>query len=312
LSLVVYLRHQQLLPVKRIRQLCEDLFGQPVSEEVILQAGETCCAKLEPFERTLIAGLQRSPVLHVDESGLRIGKELHWLHAATTPELTFYGVHKKRGKEAPDQFGILPKFNGTLVHDFWKAYLNYSCRHALCNAHLLRELIYLQEQEQQAWAGHLLDLLTEMNKFTQAMQGRVEQLSEPHKEPWIKRFREIVAVGRAANPQPDPPSEKRGRGRRKQSKSQNMLDRLERYEHYVLAFLHDLIVPFTNNLAEQDIRMIRVQQKISGCFRTEKGAAHFARLRSYISTARKQGRNILQSIEQAMQGNCFIPTMSIR
>jgi transposase len=311
LTYVVYLRHQHLLPLRRISQVCEDSFGLPVSEEVILGASATCSEKLEPFEAELIRGLQQSPVVNVDESGLQVGKKLYWLHTAGTAELTFYGVHQKRGQEATDSFGILPNFKGTLVHDFWRPYLKYDCGHGLCNAHLLRELTYLFEQEQQVWAGALLNLLTEMNKFVQSMKGRVAQLSERQKELWVQRFREIVAQGRAANPRADTQIEKGKRGRPKQSKSQNLLDRLEKYEKNVLAFLHDLEVPFTNNQAEQDIRMVRVQQKISGCYRTEAGAKHFARIRSFISTARKHGLKILASIEQALQGNCFSPTIKI-
>jgi transposase len=273
-----------------------------VSQAVVRDASKEGDDALDVFEKELILALVMSDVLHVDETGIRVGKDLYWLHSASTEKLTFYGVHEKRGREAPDEFGILPLFQGTLVHDFWKTYFHYLlCEHGLCGAHLLRELTYLHEQEGQAWAGELFNLLVEMNKYAKYMEGQVDQLSDEQKEHWVKRFREIVEAGRLQNPKPDPNGPKK-RGRPKQTKSQNMLDRLEDYEGSVLMFLHDLNVPFTNNLAEQDIRMVKVQQKISGCFRTMTGAQYFARIRSYISTARKQGHNILNAIQWAMNG----------
>ena len=300
LALLVYLHHQQLLPANRVAQLCEDLFGQPVSEAVLFQATQKCYEKLENFEAQLIRKFQNEPVLNVDESGLRVCGKLHWLHTAVTDKLTFYGVHQKRGKEATDHFGILPNFNGVLAHDFWKPYLKYACAHSLCNAHLLRELKFLLEEQNQMWAGEMSELLLEMNAFAENKKNFVEQLSEAQKASWLKRYRKIVAEGRAANPVIKPTNEKPRRGRRKQTKAQNLLDRLENHEEKVLAFFHDLNVPFTNNQAEQDIRMIKVRQKISGCFRTMQGAENFARIRSYLSTARKNRLNILNSIIKSL------------
>lgn len=296
LALLVYLHHQQLLPANRVAQLCEDLFGQPVSEAVLFQAIQKCYDKLENFEAELIGRLQNEPVLNVDESGLRVCGKNHWLHVAGTDKLTFYGVHQKRGKDATDHFGILPNFNGVLVHDFWKPYLKYTCAHSLCNAHLLRELKFLLEEQNQTWAGEMSELILQMYAFAENKKNLVEQLSKAQKTPWVKRYKSIVAEGRAANPIIKPTNEKPKRGRRKQSKAQNLLDRLENHEEKVLAFFHDLKAPFTNNQAEQDIRMIKVRQKISGCFRTMQGAKNFARIRSYLSTVRKNRLNILNSI----------------
>lgn len=310
LALLVYLRNQQLLPAARIRQLCGDLFGQPASEDVIFRATETCCQRLEPFESELIRELRQVPVLHADESGLRVEGKLHWLHSASTERLTFYGVHEKRGNKATDDFGILPEFKGRLVHDFWKPYFKYDCKHSTCNAHLLRELTFLHEEQGQAWAGEMIGLMLEMNAFAQNKKGEVEQLTQRQKLPWVERFREVVAKGRLANPMIESREEKPKRGRRKKTKAQNLLGRLEGYEPYVLAFLHDFGVPFTNNLAEQDVRMVKVQQKVSGSFRTQKGAKHFARIRSYLSTARKNGLNLLETISDAMAGKPFLPETS--
>ena len=186
-------------------------------------------------------------------------------------------------------------------------FLNYNCDHGLCNAHHLRELKFLFEEQQQTWAREMSDLLLNMKTFTEKQKKGSAQLTATQKEPWLKRYRAIVAKGHAANPIIKQLNTKPKRGRPKLTKAQNFLRRLEDYESSVLAFLHDLRVPFTNNLAEQDIRMIKVRQKISGCFRTFEGAVKFARIRSYLSTVRKNDLDILNSITNAMIGQPYIP-----
>lgn len=304
-ALLVYLHHQQLLPVNRINQMMQDLYNAPVCEATILDVAKRTHGNLEPFEIAITQDLCKSSVLHVDESGARTAGKLHWLHVASTEFLTFYAIHEKRGAEAIDSFDILPQFNGCLIHDFWKPYLKYECYHGLCNAHHLRELTFLFEQQNQPWAEKMFDFLLEARKFTKEQN---EQLTLEQKEPWIKRYRNIIAEGWEANPLPPEPVKKK-RGRRKKTKSQNLLERLCEYESSVLAFLHDKNVPFSNNLAEQDIRMIKIRLKISGCFRTLQGARQFARIRSYISTARKQAWNILNAITRAVVGQPYIPSI---
>ena len=304
-ALLVYLHHQQLLPVNRIRQMMQDLYNAPVCEATIVDASKKTHGNLEPFEIAITQALSKSPVLHVDESGARTAGKLHWLHVASTEFLTFYGIHEKRGTEAMDSFGILPRFNGYLIHDFWQPYLKYECSHGLCNAHHLRELTFLFEQQDQLWAEKMFDFLLEARKFAKEQNG---QLTREQKEPCVQRFRTIIAEGWEANPLPPPVQKKRGR--RKKTKSQNLLERLCDYESSVLAFLHEKDVPFSNNLAEQDIRMIKIRLKISGCFRTLQGARQFARIRSYISTARKQAWNILHAITRAVVGQPYIPSIS--
>jgi len=304
-ALLVYLHHQQLLPVNRINQMMQDLYNAPVCEATILDTSKRTYDDLEPFEAAVKRGLSQSPVMHVDESGARTAGKLHWFHVACTGLLTFYGIHEKRGIEAMDYFNIIPEFNGHLIHDFWKPYLQYECVHGLCNAHHLRELTFLFEHQDQAWAKKMFDFLLEAIKFAKEQNA---QLTLEQKEPWIQRYQNIIAEGWDANPLPPEPVKKK-RGRRKKTKSQNLLDRLGKYESSVLAFLHDKNVPFSNNLAEQDIRMIKVKLKISGCFRTLKGAKQFARIRSYISTARKQAWNILDSITCALVGKPYFPSI---
>jgi len=302
-SLLVYLQNQQLIPLRRVSQMMADLYGASVSDATIVDATRRCDEHLAPFETAVKEALGKSPILHVDESGVRTAGTLHWLHSASTATLTFYGVHAKRGREAIEQFKILPDFSGRLIHDFWKPYLAYDCAHGLCNAHHLRELTCLFEQDDHPWAKQMFDLLLEMNEWVRTHPA---PLTEEQKTPWLNQYREILTLGWQANPLPAPPRIKT-RGRPKKTKAQNLLTRLGDYEASVLAFLHDRQVPFTNNLAEQDIRMIKLRLKISGCFRTLQGAKQFARIRSYLSTMRKQGGNILQAISHAMLGHPFMP-----
>ena len=303
-GLLVYLQNQQLIPADRVKQMMYDLYGAQVSVATILNASKRLYNNLDHFEESLVSSLVNSNIVHSDESGVRVGEKLHWLHSASTELLTFYGIHKKRGKEAMDYFNILPNFNGRLMHDFWKPYLKYNCEHGLCNAHLLRELTFLFEQQNQAWAEKMLLLLLDMNDFVSTSEN---QLTNKQKKPFLKKYHEILDGGWKDNPLPEQ-ALKRKRGRPAKTKSQNLLNRLDDFESSVLAFFHDNNVPFTNNLAEQDIRMIKVRLKISGCFRTIHGAEHFARIRSYLSTARKQNLNILDSITSAMKGTPFVPS----
>jgi len=305
-GLLVYLQNQQLIPADRLKQMMSDLYGASVSVATILNASKRLYDNLDHFEESLVSSLVNSSIVHSDESGVRVGEKLHWLHSAGTELLTFYGIHKKRGKEAMDYFNILPNLNGRLMHDFWKPYLKYDCEHGLCNAHLLRELTFLFEQQKQVWAEKMFILLPEMNDFVSSSEN---QLTLKQKKPWLRKYHEILDEGWEANPLPERPQKKK-RGRPAKTKSQNLLTRLGDFESSVLAFFHDINVPFTNNLAEQDIRMIKVRLKISGCFRTICGAEHFARIRSYLSTARKQNRNILDSITSAIKGAPFIPSVT--
>ena len=299
-GLTLYLFNQQLLPFERLRQTCLDLFGQPLSLGTLTQTNERAYDALKPVEEAIIQALIESPVLNVDESGLRVANKLQWLHVVCTALLTFYGVHGRRGTEAMDALGVLPHFYLWLVHDHWKAYYKYDALHALCNQHLLRELKFLAEEHQQIWAAELSEFLLEwkVNPLTKLGLDE-EQFNGAH-----ARFKAIVGKGRGGYPRRQP-----GQKRAKQSKAANLLDRLEDYDLSVLAFLIDPKVPFTNNQGEQDVRMIKVKQKISGCFRTITGAKVFSRIRSYLSTCRKQGRNLWEACHQLVIGQPFMPNV---
>jgi transposase len=304
-SLLVYLKDGQLLPLNRIGQLCADLYGYEVSAATIESARKECHISLEPFEEQLKETLIDSSLLHGDKSGLRVEGKLHWIHSLSTALFTFYGVHEKRGQEAMDHFGILPLFGGVLVHDFWRPYLAYLCAHAMCNAHLLRELKFLLEEMNQKWAGRMMDLLLKMLEEVKEQSPERSGLSAKEMARWLKRYRKILKEGYEENP--SPPVRTGQPGRLKKTKAQNLLVRLDHYRKSVLAFLYDFRIPFTNNQAEQDIRMIKVQQKISGRFRTLEGARMFARIRSTISTVRKHRLNVFGMIIHALEGQPFIP-----
>lgn len=302
-SWLSYWRHQQLLPLDRLAQMCHDLLGHPVSEATIQGVEVELDAALAPFAARLRDLLRQAPLAHFDETGVRVAGRLHWLHGASTDALTWYGVHAKRGSKAMDEFGILPRFHGRAVHDCLESYFRYRCDHGTCNAHLLRELVFMDEVLHEPWARPLRRLLLRMLKAVRARGP--EPLSRRRIEAFTRRYRALVAKGLRRHPRQDPIPRRRGRPR--QSKAHNLLRRLHHHEISVLAFLHDPSVPFTNNLIERDLRMSKVQQKISGTFRTLAGARRFARIRAYISTARKNRCNILDVLSAALQHQPFMP-----
>jgi transposase len=303
-GLMVYMNDQHFLPYDRLAQLCEDIFGQPLSAATAVAANERTYQALEPFAQAVASQVPQAPVVHLDESGVRVAGALHWLHVASTGQLTFYGVHPKRGAEAMDAFGIVGACRQWVVHDHFKSYFAYrNCLHASCNEHLLRELKFLWEEEQEVWAQQLSDLLLEFNRRRQ----KHGEFNERQFKRALSRYHNVVRRGRYRHPRLAP-----GQGRCAQSKAANLLDRLEDFDWNILAFLLDERVPFTNNQAEQDIRMIKVRQKISGCFRTLRGAQVFCRIRSYLSTCRKQGRNVWEAIQMAVIGQPFIPSAPSR
>jgi transposase len=307
---LVYLRGQQLIPLERISQMCADLFGRPVSEATVQAAVSAAYCALAPFEAKVADLVAQAPIAHADETGLRVAGKLHWLHVAGTKTLTWYGIHRKRGSEALQHFALLPRFTGRLIHDCLSAYFDLSCLHGLCNAHLLRELTFLHEVEQQTWAKRMLDLLIRMHRAVTAHRTRAGLPTLPHRAAWTRKYQAVLREGFAENPSPEPCPGPRPRGRPKHTRAQNLLLRLQQHEGSVLAFLHDTRVPFSNNQAEQDVRMMKVQQKISGTFRTLEGAQAFARIRAYLSTVRKNQRNVFQEIVAALAGQPFMPEIA--
>jgi transposase len=232
---------------------------------------------------------------------------LHWLHSASTASLTFLATHAKRGKEAMDAIGVLPRFRGTAVHDAFASYFGYECSHSLCNAHLLRELVFFSEQMQQPWAEKMVALLLSGKTAIDAAKAHGQsRLPTDLLNQFEAQYQALVKEGLSANPTA-PPSGKRGRT--KQSPARNLLNRLNQHKEAVLAFMHHFAVPFDNNLAERDIRMVKVRQKISGCFRSADFAAMFCRIRGYISTLRKQGIPVFEALQSIFDARPIMPVL---
>jgi len=305
-TLAVYLTQEQLLPLARARAVLAEVFGCPVAQGTIERAVAACHERLAPVEAAIKQVVLSAPVAHFDETGVHITDTLAWLHVASTPRLTFYAVHPKRGRLAMDALDVLPQFRGRAVHDGLSSYGQYAqCAHALCNAHHLRELTFVEEQLGQGWAATLKAVLGEGKQAVDAARARGEAgLPEEVRQEFARRYDAALEEGARANP-PAPPTGTRGRPKR--GKAGNLVDRLRTHKEATLAFLSDTTIPFDNNQAERDIRMTKVREKISGCFRTPTGGARFCRIRGYISTLRKQGQPIFAALSQALSGNPLLP-----
>lgn len=305
---VVYLQDYQLLPYERTKELIKDLFGHSISKGSLYNFRQKAYSELGTFEDKLKTLLSLSLVLGFDETGFRINKKRWWLHSCSTDQHVYYAVHPKRGQLAMNDIGILPLYKGIAVHDFWKSYYRYNCEHSLCNAHLLRDLIFIKERFEQGWSQELIDLLLKLLDLKNKALARSQQaISSATLKKYELRYDEIVKKGLELNPF-EPPLEKK-RGRDKKTPPRNLLERFRDYKADILRFFYDFKVPFDNNFSERDIRMMKVKQKISGCFRSEKGANFFARTRSYIMTARKQNVNAFNALRNLFTDNAIGKTL---
>src|SRR2546425_13007740 len=313
-SVATYLVEGQSVPYARASQLLRELLGVQLSAGSIASFVTTCHQQLPEVETELKAALVKARVLNQDETGLRVGKAGWWVHVCARERLTHYAAHRSRGRKALNAIGIAPQFRGTSVHDGLKSYQSYSFTQAWCNVHHLRELTFFEERKQ-AWARKMKELLLDMK----AEVERAKALGQHEVDVLVlagllRRYEEILAEGYQANPPPAAPSKsepsKGAPGRAKQSPARNLLDRLAGGKWAVLRFLLDFAVPFDNNQAERDLRMIKVQQKVSGCFRTEQGVAMFCRIRSYLSTLRKQRIALFSALEHTFLGHPVLPAFS--
>jgi transposase-like protein len=308
-ALAVYLSQFQLLPLERISELFSDLQLGQISEGSLVNWIAEAARELSPTMQTLKGLLLRSRLDHVDETGVRIKGLLHWVHVNATQWLTLYSWHRKRGQDAMDVIGILPQYTGRAMHDRLSSYDHYSCQHSVCGAHLLRDCLWVAEREKQPWARAMDTLLRRMAKAAEQWRAQgAKALPNAERDAWVAQYFSLLADGFAAHlaqapPAGDPLLKKQGRP--KQTDAKNLLDALLKRAEQVLAFLDDLSVPFTNNLAERDLRMIKVQQKISGTFRSSQGATAFCVIRSYLSTMRKQGRSMLAALAAVFEGSPF-------
>lgn len=310
--LSIYLRNEQFIPYERERQMLADLFELPISTGSLQNFLETAAENVKPATEAIKEAVKKAEVGHADETGFYINGKRAWLHTVSTPELTYYEPHQSRGKKGTDAIGILPEFTGILLHDNWATYFKYQLlRHALCNAHHLRELTALVENDQQQWAALMIAcLLSAKQLVAEAYQaGETELLVEQ-----VQRIQQvydaIVAFGLAENPLPDEHPPPITRGRRKKTKARNLVERFDKHQEAILRFVHDFKVPFDNNLAERDIRMMKVQQKISGTFRSWEGAEQFCSLRTYISTIRKQGLNVWEALGSLFDDDVLMPQLT--
>ena len=310
-SVAVYLKEYQLLPFDRLTEIMRDLFAcATFSEGTLANLTADCSRRLEPVDALIRDLAAASPVAGFDETGVRAIGSLHWLHTVSTQLVTWYYAHKRRGCEAMDAAGILSKYRGCAVHDFWKSYFDYDCDHALCNGHLLRELVFLWEEQKQKWAKDMIDhLLAIKDAVATARAAGLSALPPIDQEHFLKGYERIVQVGYAQNPAAPAHGPKR-RGRRKQSKARNLLDRFRDHPDSILAFMRDFAIPFDNNQSERDLRMMKLRQKISGTFRSFEALVNFCRIRGYVSTARKNGINALDALQRVFLGNPFVPAVN--
>lgn len=295
-ALMVYLNQYQFIPFERLQEMSEAIFGVSVSDGLLAGSNQKCYEQLEQTESQIKKTLLQSAVIHNDETGLRCNDNLQWIHSTSTHQLTHYSLQNKRGNEGINAIGIMPGYKGISVHDRWPSYDGYGCKHALCNAHLMRDLKFLHEEMNCDWALKMKNLLIYANDI------KTKGLLNPMTIEQIElQYCQIIRQGFEQEPKPKI-REKPRPGRVAKSKSLRLLEVFKFRSDQVLLFMYHPDVPFDNNLAERDLRMIKLKQKISGCFRTTDGANVFCRIRSYISSARKQGHRILEAIETALLG----------
>jgi len=296
---VVLLNVHFKLPFKKIQLLFNDLFGYSINESTVYTASQQCYQKLGESEEIIKSKIAESDVIHADETGLRVAGKLHWLHTATTLLHTYLFVHEKRGSIALESDkSILDKIIGWLVHDCWSSYFSFKkLNHAICGAHILRELEGLVEIGQSKWAKVFKSFLMSVYKMPFEERIKRRQFIE-------SRYNHICHLGEKSEPPPIKTPGKKGRYKR--TKGRNLVERLIREQDAVLAFAFNSNVPFTNNLAERDIRPAKIKQKISNCFRTFTGAEIYARIEGFVSTTRKQNYNVFSELCATFDGSNFI------
>jgi len=305
-ALIVLLSETGMVSMNRVVEILEAISGIQISCGTVANTIESCGKKLaEPVE-SIKEAIRGAKVCHFDETGIRSQGELKWLHTASTEKLAYLQMNKRRGKVAMNEIGILNDFKGIAVHDCLASYWNYNCDHSLCNAHLLRELTFISETTNQSWAKKMIELLLEIKKAVDTRQLdekaflQNEELSE-----YIKRYHMHVEEGLTINPEQSKPEGKRGRA--KQTKARLLLLRLKEHEEEYLRFASDFMVPFDNNQAERDIRMAKVKQKVSGCFRSDTGEKSFATIYSFIQTLKKNGVSVFNELVKVFKGNYSFP-----
>ena len=303
-SLAVALNTVGAVSIKRTHEILSEVFNIPIATETISSMVKRCADSLSETVGKIKDKMIDSALGHFDETGTRVDKKLWQVHDASNCEYTYLDISPKRGNAGMEQCGVLPEFKGIAMHDCWASYWNYpDIQHAVCCAHLLRELTGIDENHpEQKWASAFIDLLLEMKKVKdKAVEKGKDFLSYYHYHKFAKKYDELIEQARKENPLPETTEKKRGR--KKKGKILALVERLANYKVPVCLFIHNFNVPFDNNQAERDLRMIKVKTKVSGCFRTEEGARDYRKIMSYVGTAHKQGHNAYQAIKNAISGH---------
>ena len=305
----IYLNQYQLIPFKRLQEMFQDCFNLPISQGSLANFNTECAVKLSPVLEIIKNDIINSKVIHFDETSMRVNGKINWLHVASTKRSTYYDIHTKRGNIAMDEIGILPNISGTstAIHDYWKPYMQYQCKHALCNAHHLRELQFIYEKCKAPWAKKMTELLLRINETVihYKQQGKTK-LSVEHIALFEKSYKQIMHDWFFEDWSEDVFIERKKQSHA-QIKNENLGNRFNLKRCLILGFMYDFNIEFTNNLAEQDIRVCKVKSKISGSFRSDQGSSNFAKIRSYISTIRKSKESIIDALSSAFYNEPLLP-----
>lgn len=302
-AFVICLLVTQMVALKRTQKMIKTIIGKVISEATMLGYVMRLYVALEPWEIAAKKQLLQQHCIHTDETSLRVDKKNYWIHVYSSGEITLKCLHRKRGKEAIKDIDIIPRYSGVIVHDCWASYLSYAhCSHGLCGSHLLRELTFAIESNEYRWAKNMKALLQEA--CATVAKRKSKRLSKKQYARLQRRYRNILTRGQSELPPVLTKSNSR-RGKIAKSDAHNLLERLLTHEEAVLLFARDSHVAFTNNRAERDLRMAKVKQKVSGCFRTEKYAHAYCRISSYLQTMAKKGINPLVAIQMALTGEIY-------